>query len=475
MIVTPKPFIPSFSPAFLKPFGSQVGFSPLSLNGLIAWYDASDANTITEAGSGVSVWADKSTQGNDLAQTTDTNRPTFDSGGGFILFDGVDNFLTRASFTGGSLTQPNDVFIVFKWVAVPTGVSQTVFDGNLANNLYFASNASGLANRIFAGTTVIDGTENIDTNFSVKSITFDGSSSVIRTNGVNVPLTAGDIGTDGFNGLFLGSRGSAVQPANIQVKEMVIVDSMDDDERNQLGNYLAAKSGLPWSPFPQGFTPLELPNLISWYDGRQGITLNGSNVSQWDDLSGNGNHFTQSLASRQPAYDATNQLLTFSGLNNVSMRVSTFGTGAITQPNTIMTVSQNTDHSVTGFLYDGGGLSTRHFVVYRTSADRIGMAAPTERTTFTGTDTSKRILATIFNGASSLMYRDGVSSGALATVGTDTLNGTFLGIAADGSSAEWTGNIQGMVVVNGLMTDQEINNTANFWKSIYSGLTWVDI
>lgn len=53
------------------------------------------------------------------------------------------------------------------------------------------------------------------------------------------------------------------------------------------------------------WTPLQLPNLLAWYSAKQGITLNGSTVSQWNDLSGNGRHLTQAVASSQPTYNAT--------------------------------------------------------------------------------------------------------------------------------------------------------------------------
>ena len=44
--------------------------------------------------------------------------------------------------------------------------------------------------------------------------------------------------------------------------------------------------------------------LQLWAKNATDVTLNGGNVSQWNDQSGNSNHLTQATASLQPAYSA---------------------------------------------------------------------------------------------------------------------------------------------------------------------------
>jgi hypothetical protein len=59
---------------------------------------------------------------------------------------------------------------------------------------------------------------------------------------------------------------------------------------------------------PVPWTPAELgASLALWLDAEDtaSITLNGSNVSQWSDKSGNGRHATQATAANQPAYDTS--------------------------------------------------------------------------------------------------------------------------------------------------------------------------
>ena len=61
-------------------------------------------------------------------------------------------------------------------------------------------------------------------------------------------------------------------------------------------------------PRDTGFNPKSISGLAAWYDASNAasITLNGSTVSQWSDLSGNGRHQSQGSASLQPNYSATN-------------------------------------------------------------------------------------------------------------------------------------------------------------------------
>jgi len=55
-------------------------------------------------------------------------------------------------------------------------------------------------------------------------------------------------------------------------------------------------------------------NLVAWYRKAEGIVLNGSDVSEWRDQSGNGYNMKQSDAAQQPAYSAG--VLTFDPASN---------------------------------------------------------------------------------------------------------------------------------------------------------------
>jgi hypothetical protein len=62
------------------------------------------------------------------------------------------------------------------------------------------------------------------------------------------------------------------------------------------------------------WTPAQIQTL-TWFDAGDisTIDLDGSNVTQWDDKSGNGHHATQSSATNQPTYSTSTRTMTFDG------------------------------------------------------------------------------------------------------------------------------------------------------------------
>ena len=75
------------------------------------------------------------------------------------------------------------------------------------------------------------------------------------------------------------------------------------------------------------FSPLDIPDIAFWFDASDAssVTLNGGDVSQINDLSGNGRHAVQGTAGRQPAYTeaAINGLaaIVFTGANDDNLQI----------------------------------------------------------------------------------------------------------------------------------------------------------
>ena len=82
------------SPRLLRP--RQGGFSPRSISGLVAWFDADDASTFTLSGTSVSEWRDKSGNGYAVSQSVGNNQPARTGtlrGRACVDFDGSNDYL----------------------------------------------------------------------------------------------------------------------------------------------------------------------------------------------------------------------------------------------------------------------------------------------------------------------------------------------------------------------------------------------
>ena len=98
-----------------------------------------------------------------------------------------------------------------------------------------------------------------------------------------------------------------------------------------LGNQFPYAHGVVWGGI-QFWDPSQLDNLALWLDADDAstITLNGSNVAQWDDKSGNGRNASQTTATEQPTnpIDINNRrVIQFDGFNDY-FSVAEFTTSA---------------------------------------------------------------------------------------------------------------------------------------------------
>lgn len=142
-----------------------------------------------------------------------------------------------------------------------------------------------------------------------------------------------------------------------------------------------------------GLAPDQVSNLLYWYEADQGITLDGSNnVSQWNDLSGNGSHLTQSSSSLRPAFIS-------SSINSLPALRHT-NAGGHTMTSTTTFAGGSTAHTMVAvFKENAAGPSTFNGVCY------IGGAA---------------------------------ASGKSGTIGQDNVNKLWFGVTGDGSPALFT-------------------------------------
>jgi hypothetical protein len=196
--------------------GSPPAFTPASLSPR-AWWDATDAATITDSGSGaVSQLNDKSGNLYHLVQGTGALRPTTGTRTLYSLnaLDFSTDRLAVASI--GTVTQPYTVYITAAH-DVTTG-SQYMMDSASGGRAGFLITTATW--RSFAGTLLADGAA--DTSPHVFKIFFNGASSTIGIDGTTV--ATGNAGAGVPTGWVLGSDQSATFSFDGLIRECVIID-----------------------------------------------------------------------------------------------------------------------------------------------------------------------------------------------------------------------------------------------------------
>lgn len=215
-------------------------FDPTSLANLEAWYQFNTG--ITEAGQGVSVWADQAGNSRDLNQTTDGNRPSKESDGS-ILFAGGDEYLKTDAFT---FNQPQTVYLLGRQVTWTN--NEYIFDGEASFSMMLRQSGGGGTPNVRIttnGTIFTDANPDwiLDT-YAVVSSVFNGASSVCQID-KNTAKT-GDAGVDNGGGFTLAVRGNAASGhGHIQIKEAILYsDAHDAATRTRIINYLSDVGGL---------------------------------------------------------------------------------------------------------------------------------------------------------------------------------------------------------------------------------------
>ena len=197
-------------------------------------------------GSGfVTTWYDQSGNGNHVTNTNTGNQPQIVSSGSLLTqgskacinFDGTDDFLNKATYTQGALSQPNTAFAVAKLDAY-TDSNRKIFDGdvNSARNMLQLNTAGNGQFAHFAGTVAATG-EDADANRHLFTCLFNETASRLRID--TTQKSTATTGTNTMNGIVIGANHDTAQnfwDGNIQ--EIIICDS------NQTSNFTALETNI---------------------------------------------------------------------------------------------------------------------------------------------------------------------------------------------------------------------------------------
>jgi len=226
----------------------QVGvaspFVPTDIAGLKVWFDADAPSTFSFSSSNIiSQWNDKSATGNNVSQGSVPAQPLLiqgvRNGKPIVRFDGVDDFLQRTTYVGGTISQGNTIFVVAE---IPNIIIEYLIDSGGASDRQFINYP--IANEIHAvasgGTSMIGSVTGGTWNYL--TATFNGATGTLRGNGVE--LDAENTGAESMNGITLASRHVGDNYANMDLAEVLIYDTaiLGSDLTN-VETYLAEKWG----------------------------------------------------------------------------------------------------------------------------------------------------------------------------------------------------------------------------------------
>ena len=306
---------------FMRPF------QPIDISGCALWLDAVDSTMLTLSGSIVTQWRDRS--GNGHVFSNHVGAPTLSnsiqSGNSAVYLNG-SSALNNTTFT---LT--NTAYSIFTIAYQQTQVgagganySRLLNGGGAANDCYIFLGASTSNYATFTGNgggwnDIAANTPNrsIFQQWKILGMTVSGSNLTpyIDGSGQNVKTTGT---TSAFTGLSVGGAqsGSSSQLWIGYCGELLVYNSvLSAGQRQQVETYLANKWGLrglmPSNHYSRlnpalsvPFTPPLISNCVLWLDSGDitTITLSGSNVTQWNDKSGNGNNATTISGTPNPTY-----------------------------------------------------------------------------------------------------------------------------------------------------------------------------
>jgi hypothetical protein len=303
-------------------------FRPTRLPGLAFWYDA--AGSTYDSG----IWHDLSGNGNHAAQPLAARQPsrtTDDMGRILLRFDGVnDALLVNAP---PSLSAGLTLFVVYR-VRSPVdfrGIFAASASTGTDHQQFFTLQYEQTANRriqvfgrsIQPNQVVAQGVDSRETQYAIATFDDDGVDVELRdlTGIKGDTSTFAPFGTPAV--MVIGARynqGAVFNFGAVDIYEIgLYVRELSPAERDQIESYLQRRHRLAWNPYFIG-------KELAWFHDAEAssFALSGSHVTQWDDLSGNGRHWTQAgagtplRASDQEGrtivqFDGTDDLLQLAG------------------------------------------------------------------------------------------------------------------------------------------------------------------
>ena len=427
-----------------------IKFSPLNISNCKLWIDASDSSSFTKSGSSITAVTDKS-----------GNSVSLGSSSGYSY---VSNFNTsypsfyQPTSYGSGLIGSNSSFTVaqpFTLFFVGRTLSNIGFVMDEPNNRVGIS-MQAVPNGYQIGQSGSYMTGDATTFYSPMVLTciFNGGSSTIRTNGS--VLATGNMGGSGFTGtIVVGARYSSTNAWNGYFSEYLIYSgALSSNQIQQMESYLSSKWGItisnylappsshPFTKLPPStaaFNPKTISGISLWLDAADTSTItlsSGSNISQWNDKSGNNRNAT---GINTPTYSSSNIVMNGSSYFNVNLD---FLAG---NSHFAFIVCSNTNYvNIYGATTGGNGSNSLHIGFRDSTSYRMNYWGNDWYQNFVNYQANKyNILGYFWNyNASKTIYANGSLEGSTSqagTPGTMSGGGTIGNVVGQGV---FQGNIQ---------------------------------
>ena len=159
-----------------------------------------------------------------------------------------------------------------------------------------------------------------------------------------------------------------------------------------------------------------------------------------------------------------------SGRGGIGVPVARWDThvgGAITQPFSVLTIMDVTSTSTNDHFYDGAQSNARGNLYVRGDSKYTMWSGGTEATFGVNVSTGFQWFGQVFNGTSSVLYRNGVKQTLSANPGTYSMQGFILGERYDFGNRAPNCKWYESIVFNGAVTDGEWEGVVTNYLSDY--------
>jgi hypothetical protein len=484
-------------------------FTPTQISGCTLWLDGADPNgngRVPANGSSVATWVDKSGSGNNATGGTS---PSYTVNRG-VTFNGTSQYLTLPS---ASLPSGNSAFSFFYVVSASasTGGAGIILGGynatpptRNANTYLEAGNKWSYYDWVSAVQITTSTTVVLNTTYILNYIYTQNANIVLNLNGTQENSAVASSLNNPNNIVYLGANPyySNYWFPGTMSEILVYNTAVSTAQRQQVEGYLAWKWGLqgslpsnhpyrntpiyatttlppqfrsigavplaPSSSLFSFFNPASVPGCQLWLDAadQSSFALSGSNITTWNDKSGNGRNTTNLFGT--PTRSGSN--VVFAGAQLMGTSLSYSGLNA----NSFFSVCETTSAAMNGNVIGvrtntiNGGYQIDVYALVPKITTYGGYTAVTGSTNFT-TNTKFVYNGTYSGTSTAYLYLNGsqIGSGPGQNIGSGTVTiGGHTDLGASSLGEPWVGNINEIIIYNYVLSTTQRQQVEGYlaWK-----------